>query len=163
MSGFIGILKSVSHSQLLNGSDEEIFPLLCPVREYDWIDDWSCDLIHSESGFAEANCVFRTVGSGTRLGEHSDEYWIVSRFEPPTRIEFVKFSASDYVIKYEISLSPLSGKKTSACWTLHMIGLNEQGNEVIAARSSLDFEKTITTLETKLNYYLEYGECLKAG
>ncbi len=33
-----------------------IFPLLCPVREFDWIDVWSCDVVYSESGVAELGC-----------------------------------------------------------------------------------------------------------
>jgi hypothetical protein len=60
-----------------------VFPLLCPVREYDWIDVWSCDVIYSESGIAELGCVFLTdlPGRGT-------ETWVVTRFEPEFVIEF---------------------------------------------------------------------------
>jgi hypothetical protein len=25
----------------------DVFPLLCPVREYEWIEPWSCDMIFS--------------------------------------------------------------------------------------------------------------------
>ena len=39
---------------------EEIFPLLCPVREYDWIPGWGCDVQFTESGVAEDLCVFST-------------------------------------------------------------------------------------------------------
>lgn len=69
MSVFKGIRKTLSHSQQLNGTKEQIFPLLCPIREYDWIENWSCDLIYSDSGFAECDCVFRTINSGTGLEE----------------------------------------------------------------------------------------------
>ena len=23
---------------------EEVFPLLCPVREYDWVEPWKCEM-----------------------------------------------------------------------------------------------------------------------
>lgn len=39
---------------------ERVFPLLCPTLDYKWIPTWQCDLLHSESGVAEEDCVFRT-------------------------------------------------------------------------------------------------------
>jgi len=38
----------------------KVFPLLCPLREYEWIEGWQCEMLHSDSGIAEKNCVFRT-------------------------------------------------------------------------------------------------------
>ena len=49
-----------SHPQLVKAKPEEIFPLLCPVREYDWIPEWDCTMVYSESGIAERGCVFQT-------------------------------------------------------------------------------------------------------
>ena len=39
---------------------ERVFPLLCPVREHEWIPAWKAEMVHSKSGFAELDCVFRT-------------------------------------------------------------------------------------------------------
>ena len=39
---------------------EKVFPLLCPVREADWIPGWQYELVYSESGVAELGCVFTT-------------------------------------------------------------------------------------------------------
>jgi hypothetical protein len=64
---------------------ERVFPLLCPVREYDWIEEWTCKVLHSESGVAELDCVFRTLFDGEPMT------WVVSRYEPPIRIEFTCF------------------------------------------------------------------------
>ena len=38
----------------------KVFPLLCPVREADWIDGWNPVLVLTQSGFAEQDCVFIT-------------------------------------------------------------------------------------------------------
>ncbi len=159
MSEFTGTFKTLSHDQQLNGTLEQVFPLLCPVREYDWIDDWACTMVHSQSGLAEANCVFTTELSGTRLGDASEEVWIVSRYEPPTCIEFVKFAAGQYVIKYEISLTKRDGKTCSAQWVQHLIGLSETGNAAVAGRQQSDFCASVEAMETMLNYYLEHGKC----
>jgi len=48
------------HTILLHGKPEVLFPLLCPVREYEWIEPWKCDMIYSDSGFAEQDCIFQT-------------------------------------------------------------------------------------------------------
>jgi hypothetical protein len=32
---------------------EKVFPLLCPVREYDWVEPWKCEMIYTDSGFVE--------------------------------------------------------------------------------------------------------------
>ena len=32
---------------------DRVFPLLCPVREYDWIDGWECRMVYAETGVAE--------------------------------------------------------------------------------------------------------------
>jgi hypothetical protein len=62
---------------------EVVFPLLCPVREHDWIAGWSCEVIHSESGMAEEDCVFLTS-----FADAGPMTWVVSRYHPPRVIEF---------------------------------------------------------------------------
>jgi hypothetical protein len=42
-----------THKQINIGSPEVVFPLLCPVREGDWLENWSHNTIFSKSGFAE--------------------------------------------------------------------------------------------------------------
>jgi len=37
-----------------------VFPMLCPVREYDYIPPWECDVVFLESGLAEDGGVFTT-------------------------------------------------------------------------------------------------------
>jgi hypothetical protein len=44
----------------LAAAPDKVFPLLCPTREYDWIEAWKCRMIHSDSGYAEPDCIFKT-------------------------------------------------------------------------------------------------------
>jgi hypothetical protein len=37
------------HTIVLEANPNAVFPLLCPVREYEWIESWKCDLIYSDS------------------------------------------------------------------------------------------------------------------
>jgi hypothetical protein len=66
----------VSRNLHLESTPEKIFPLLCPTKEYDWIETWKCDLIFSESGFAELDCVFNTHFEGD-----VKETWVVDKYE----------------------------------------------------------------------------------
>ena len=44
-----GVLLSMkfvkNHVMKIDASPDLIFPLLCPVREAEWIDGWSCEMI----------------------------------------------------------------------------------------------------------------------
>ncbi len=35
-----------------------VSPLLCPVRELEWLEGWSAGVVYSDSGLAENNCIF---------------------------------------------------------------------------------------------------------
>ena len=52
------------YTMRIDASPDRVFPLLCPRREYEWIPDWKSDIVFSESGFAERDCVFTTVLPG---------------------------------------------------------------------------------------------------
>ena len=146
--------STVTANQTLNAPPHQIFPLLCPVREYDWIDDWSCAIISSRTGIAELNCVFTTK----RDYGHSkpkDEIWIVSRYEPPRVIEFVKFCADLYVIKYDIWLNSLAENLTQAVWTQTRIPLSADGEAALEATTQEAFQTMAGDLESRLNDYLE--------
>ena len=90
------------------GRPEQVFPLLCPVREYDWIDGWSCVMVCSDSGVAERGCVFRT------RSELGDEVWTVSRYEPARAIEFVRFTAGVQMMTMDIDLTLWQEQTTKA-------------------------------------------------
>ena len=49
-----------TYTQRLVAPPAAVFPLLCPVREADWIDGWNPLLVLSHSGLAEPDCVFVT-------------------------------------------------------------------------------------------------------
>lgn len=81
-------------------SAEIIFPLLCPVREYEWIPDWSCEMVYSQSGFAEKGATFTTKSKpvGKML-------WTCTVFEPPKRIEYLRTIGSGISVVLELKLA----------------------------------------------------------
>ncbi|QJB55643.1 hypothetical protein [Pseudodesulfovibrio sp. zrk46] len=147
-------LVTVSADMQIQGTSSEIWPLLCPVAEYDWIDGWKCELVHSESGVNELGCVFRTDPPG---GGGTDT-WVTSRFEPNERLEFVRVNPIR-AIRYEILLFP-EGDTTRMEWIQHLAPLNEEGR-TLAEGWSTEFKQQMSTLEKMLNHYLSSGEMLR--
>lgn len=142
----------------LAGPPERVFPLLCPVREYDWIESWSCVMVFSESGVAELGCIFVTSDHH----DPGDEVWTVSRYEPNRAIEFVRVLPGRWVTKLDIALTPRQDGTTSARWTITQTALTEAG----AAGMDAARERMVAVpprLELELNHYLTTGEMLRTA
>lgn len=45
---------------------EEVFDLLCPVRECEWVEGWDPEVVWSDSGLIEPGCVFTTYDGRDR-------------------------------------------------------------------------------------------------
>lgn len=52
------ISKAHQAIQIWQGTPQKIFPLLCPVRETEWIAEWSPLKVISNSGLMELECIF---------------------------------------------------------------------------------------------------------
>ncbi len=157
MRAFSGQRAILSHEMHLDGSPAQVFPLLCPVREYDWIEQWECEIIHSRSGIAELDCVFRT--DLPLLG--GPEIWVVCEYDPPRQIAFVR-TGRHRTMRYIISLEAV-GTGTRATWTQVQTGLDQDGNQMVADAESTSFDAIMTALETKLNHWLRTGTILRAA
>jgi len=96
----------------VSATAEELFPLLCPVREYEWIPGWACEMIWSESGFAELDAAFTT-----RVGLFGKSLWTCVVYEPPRRIEYLRTEGSTVAIRLALGLSENAGR-TALDWSM---------------------------------------------
>jgi hypothetical protein len=128
----------------LGAPPEAVFPLLCPVREYEWLDGWTCEMIYSVSGVAEENCIFKTPAAPST--------WNVDTYEPPKRIAFTVVS-SEQVCRLSIHLERTPAGGTKLTWSRTFTGLNEAGNANIAFWST-DRDRD---LMRKLDHFLKTG------
>jgi hypothetical protein len=97
----------------LKAGAERIFPLLCPVREYEWIPGWRCEMLYSDSGVAERNAVFlRPEAFGKRA------VWCCIVYEPPRLIEYLVVLGLGMVTRLSIRLDELPGGSTRVTWTM---------------------------------------------
>jgi len=146
--------KSFYAEQTLAGPPEEVFPLLCPVRESEWLAGWQCEMIHTGSGVAEQDCVFSTTDpeSGKR------DVWLISRYRPPREIEFIRFDCRR-VIRYTIRLEEHGEGGTVARWRQVLTAID--GGE-ITGPSPEAFAAMVAKDEQALNHFLTTGEQLRS-
>ncbi len=148
---------------LMRGSShappEAIFPLLCPVREYDWIDGWSSEMVYSESGGGEDNCIFRERLSSVLFGSPAPTTWIITLDDPDDfRRHFVILN-DELVRKAEVSIEDSGNGFSTVTWTTTATTLNEKGNEGFD-----DLEDKVQFMlrfvATSLKHYCETGRIL---
>jgi hypothetical protein len=144
---------SHSYTQRLGATPVEVFPLLCPVREREWVRGWEPTLVLSRSGVAELDCVFTT-----RSGD-GEAVWTVTEYVPPSRIEFVKVVPDEGVTRIAIALEP-GGAGTLASVTYTLTGLGPAGDTAVAAFTPERYRQFMETWEAELNHFLAHGEKL---
>lgn len=131
---------------------ETVFPLLCPVREAEWVPGWRYRLIYSQSGFAEPGCVFITEEDG------HDITWIITEYDPAAcRIAFVWVNPGVMATHIEISLKP-SADNTKARIRYTYTGLSPEGNREVARYDETWFREKMQGWESAINHYLKTGK-----
>ncbi len=95
----------------LKAGPEKIFPLLCPVREYEWIPDWRCEMVYSDSGVAEKDAIFHTR---ELLGMRA--VWTCITYEPPRLIEYLFVVGKSGVVRLAIRLEDAPDGSTRVTW-----------------------------------------------
>lgn len=134
---------------------EELFPLFCPAREADWIPGWNCDLIYTDSGYAEDNCIFRTNESNA-VG---DGLWVFTGFQVNRYVDFIRVQ-KDLVTRARITVSDNDDGTVTATWNALHTGLTEKGNEEIDELSE-ENPPQASALVKMIDHYLEKGKTIK--
>ena len=117
------IRRTVQYSHIVDGAREDVFPLICPAREADWLPGWDAHLIYSESELGEAGCVFRTEEDG-RTGAG---LWVFPHHVWPECVKIVRFSPP-VLVQINIVLEELEARRTRISWEYSLTGLSDEGN-----------------------------------
>lgn len=141
---------------------ETLFPLLCPVREYEWIETWQCTMVHSNSGVAEEGCVFQTilppVGVVAAHPEAAIDTWVICGYCPSQHITFTRNNGHRTIL-YTITLTDTKDG-TSLVWSQQLTALTETGRAMLAETTQEQFATLIKALERMLNHYCTTGQRL---
>ena len=145
-----------SYTQHLVANMDVVFPLLCPVREAEWIEGWDPPLVFSASGVAEENCVFLT-GSGDEQA-----IWIITEHDPDRGVvEYVETTPGLTVARIRIRLYPADGDQCTAVIRYRHTALSPAGRQVVANLTAEQYQEFMQAWEAKLNHYLASGKMLR--
>jgi|HubBroStandDraft_2_1064218.scaffolds.fasta_scaffold68074_2 hypothetical protein len=147
---FVALTRSAKAAFTVAAAPAVVFPLLCPVREREWVDGWSADVLRSVSGVAELGCVFVARVHGDPAGT-----FIVTRYEPDRVIEFVVLRG-DLVERLSIVVEP-EAAGTRLTWTRDYTSLNLAGNAWVEANSEGAIAGRIVHLGEMLARFVDGG------
>ena len=107
---------------------------LCPTREADWIDGWVADLIYTESGYAEPDCVLSTPDTNL-LGAG---LWMITETRCPSFHSFVVFREDGVVGHVTVELRANAGGTCDTRWRLVFTATTEDANAIVRAMPDVD-------------------------
>lgn len=156
----------VTHEETVNASPEEAFALACPVEELKWIDKWEFQMIYSDSGRNENNCIFREQMSSLFVLNSPEiaTYWYTILYDKEEYgFHAVLVSGENAIGKFEFGVKVLGERKIRACWNLTFTALGEQGNRLFDQGFESRMKGMLSFLGESAKHYLEKGEMLRMG
>jgi hypothetical protein len=143
-------------TQRLRGSAADVFPLLCPVREAEWIDGWEPEVVYSASGRAEEGCVFVTRDGG------DEAIWVIDVHDPEAGIlEMVKSTPGCLVTRIRIEVADDGPGRSRARVAYEHTSLSPRGDGLVAAFTEDRYRALMERWEARLNHFLTTGRMLR--
>ena len=151
-----------TYTQRIEASAETVFPLLCPVREGEWLEGWNdqVEMIHSDSGVAEEGCVFRT-----RVPGRPETIWAVTRHDPVERVvEFFRVTTGLVATRLRIGVEPRPDGSSSVHIAYTFTPLGAAGRAFVKESHSEEaFRDDMAWWEDSMNHWLRNGLVLRAA
>ena len=171
MNSFKSRRVTHEYTQTNPASAEKVFPLLCPVREADWIPGWRYRLIYSDSGVAELGCTFTTQDPVVESEKYSsrsngrdanlpETTWICTGYDPAAfRIAYVWIRPGRVATELWIRLTA-DRDQTRSHIRFRYTGLSPEGNRDVESYDRRWFEEKMRGWETAINHYLTTGQMI---
>jgi hypothetical protein len=148
--------KIMPSTVVIKAAIEDVFPLLCPERERDWLPGWDYEMVHSNSGLIELGCIFKNSM------DEKNVTWICTTYDKKDyEIYFVQYFNSVMVGELGISLSMVDEKITRMEIINTRTALNEEGNKFVEEHSEKDMTEFWNKAGKMIEYYLENGKMIE--
>jgi hypothetical protein len=149
-----------TYTQRILAPPAAVFPLLCPVREKEWLEGWAeiVEVVHTESGVAEDGCVFRTRPPG-----RPETIWQVIRHDAGAGIvEFARVTDGLLATRLRIDVSPAGAGESAVTITYTFTPLNDAGRALVAeSHGEESFRADMEWWQASMNHWLRTGEMLR--
>lgn len=145
------------YMQTLHGRKSEIFQLLCPVREKEWLKGWDYNMIYSESGFAEKGCVFETDND---FGSYQ---WVMTKYDNRDfNVQFVKFIQNRMIVIIDIQLIDSEGDIVYCEIDYTFTAIDDDVIKQMHEENTQEiFNSHMKLWEDSMNYFLKTGLMLQ--
>jgi len=158
MPEFRGTRVTHHHTQTNQAPPEQVFPLLCPVREADWVPGWKYRLIYSQSGVAELGCIFTTPND-----DGSESTWLCTEYDPARfRIAYAWLTPGLVACQIRIQLEPGPSGTTRSHIAYTYTGLSPAGNQEVERFTAEWFRIKMEGWEKAINHHLRTGKVIAA-
>ena len=132
----------------LIGSADDVFALMCPVAEYAWLPGWETDLIITDSGLVEEDCIFTTPAEGLTAT------WITTHHDLKTRcLTMYKLVPNYAVTRLDIAVRARD-EGTEACIVYTHTALSDAAHGMIKAHTAEAYKETMESWQSHINNYL---------
>jgi hypothetical protein len=147
-----------SYTQSIAAPPAVVFPLLCPVREREWLDGWDAEILSSDSGVAEEGCVFRT-----RPADGPETIWLIVRHDRDAGVvEFARVTAGLVATRLRLALMDRGDGSTAVEVVYTFVPLSGEGAAFVArAHSEEAFQDSMRWWERSMNHFVATGGTLR--
>lgn len=144
-----------TYTQNLVAPPNKVFPLLCPVREAEWVPNWNPRRVLSNSGVGEKDCVFVTEAAP------QDAIWVITHHdEKACKLEIIKVTVDHTVCKVEIALTA-TPEGTSAEISYGYTAIGQAGEAFLQEFTPEWFKRFMQDWERALNHYLATSQMIQ--
>ena len=145
---------------------DEIFPLVCPVEELKWINNWDYTMVYSESGRNELGCIFYEKMSaqhvvGPDFGEKT--FWYTIDYNPDSNLVHFLLTRSSTLTDLIIRIESTGNNSTKVTWDMTMTSIDEKANVAFDEKVEDRMKLMLAFLAQSLKYYCETGDMLVSG
>lgn len=148
-------------TQQIDAPADRVFPLLCPVREAEWLEGWgeSVEIIHTASGLAEKGCVFKTRPPG-----RPETVWMITRHDPGARVvEFCRVTTGLVATTLEIAVDARPDGSSAVRIAYTFTPLGPEGRAFVREHhSEARFRAEMTWWQDAMNHWLRSGALLRS-
>ena len=127
---------------------DDVFALMCPVREHDWDPSWATNSIHSLSGLVEEDCIFTTSAEG------KEATWVTTKHDPDARrLTMYKIIPGDLVTRLDIAVDETAaGSAATVCY--EHTALSDAGRAVADQHTAEKYHEMMDSWRTMIHGHL---------
>jgi hypothetical protein len=152
--------------EMIDAPMKSLFPLACPVEEYKWIDGWDFELVYSECGAMEKQCIFneRLTGGFLFAAPDLETTWIVCEHDRERYVMRAVLLIGDRAAAmFEVEGRERDEASAQVVWSYTITGRSEAGNQALAALEPGRIDTMLGVLAKSFRHYGETGKKLPSA